>query len=245
MSLSAFSNTVATVAFGWEPLQSVWDEVFGYHWRGYSLGLIRYRAQYMVKPGETVFLCGVFNEGYVRNYLETVGESGKIIVVEANTSNANKLKNKFASYRNVIVLNRAIWNKRGTMEFVAGGEDDAQGYNRIEEKSISDFPTKLVKTVVHQKVETSTLDHIAADLNLPIVHQINLTINGAEYCALNGMESLLKINPRLRLYINSQRPDPAYKVVDKLKSMGFKVYDSKLIRTTNKSIKLLRIYACR
>jgi FkbM family methyltransferase len=244
MVIRRFLSIFIYSIFGWEPIKSKWDAIFGFNWRGYFLGLVRCKAIYMVKSGETVILGGVFTEDYVQDYLNIVGNSGRVVVAEANPENAHRLKEIFEANENVTIINRAIWNRRGKISFLAAAESEAQAYNRIEGDGIEEFPDHLVQKVKKIQVETSSLDQIAEDLNLGFVHHINLTINGAEFIAIDGIKRIHRVNPKLRLYINSQRPDPANNVVARMKSIGFKVFTSNLIRTTNRKIRLMRIYAC-
>ena len=63
------------------------------------------------------------------------------------------------------------------------------------------------------------------------------TKSQVEYQSLNGLAEMKKQNPALRVYINSETPDPALKVINGLKEIGFKVFTSHLIRVVNKKIK--------
>jgi len=229
--------------FGWGLIQSTWDAFFGYSWRGWFLGLIRYRAIYMVKPGETVILGGVFSERYVEDYANVVGERGKVIVIEANPENVQRLKEKFVDLEQVIFVNQAIWKNRGRIEFLSATPGQAQGYNRVINDGIAAFPDHIVQSVKKITVEASSLDNIRDDLNLETVHQINLTINGAELPALEGFKRILRDSPNIRLYINSEYPYPGNLVIAGIEQLGLKAFKSKLITTKNKRIELIRIYA--
>lgn len=230
--------------FGWKNVRSFLDYFVGYHWRGYFLGLIRYKAVYMVKPDEVVILGGVCSEDYISQYINIIGAKGKLIVVEANPENAARLKNSFSAYKNIYILNKAIWSKNSTVPFLLAQDSEPQVFNRLDTDNIAEFPHHMTQKVNKIQIPTISLDQIAQELNIDIIHQINLTINGAELDALKGMKEICKKNPELRVYINSQQPEPANRVVDHLKSDGFKVFTSNLIRTVNREINLLRIYAC-
>ena len=236
-------NRIIYAVLGMPLSQSIWNALFGYYWRGWFLGIIRYRAVYMVNSGETVILGGVFSESYVEDYSNRVGRNGKVIVVEANPVNILKLRDRFKSNKNILFINRAIWSKEKKLTFLAAHQDKSQGYNRVKNENIDEFPNHLVQDVNEISVSACTLDTIMQILNLDKVDQINLTINGAELPALDGFKSILRNNNKLRFYINSQHPEPSTNVIWQLKDLGFRVFKSYLINTTNKKIKLVRIYA--
>jgi FkbM family methyltransferase len=195
----------------------------------------------MVSSGETCLLAGIFYESTVRDFSSAVGAGGKVIVVEANPENISRLK-KLVNASNIYYVNSAVWNEKGRMEFIASvGEE--QGYNRLDNAEMQEFPYHMDEKPEKFEVETNTLDGIIDELKIEKVHHVNLTINGAELQALDGIDGLLRKNNRLRIYINSEYPVPSITVIEKLKAMGFRVYTSKLITTINKKIRLIRIYA--
>ena len=243
MSIKKNLNRIVYAVFGMPLSQNIWNALFGYYWRGWFLGIIRYRAVYMVNRGETVILGGVFSESYVEDYSNRVGSNGKVIVVEANPVNILRLRERFKNINNILFINRAIWNKEKTLTLLAADQDVCQGYNRVKSENIDEFPNHLVQDINEISVSACTLDTVMQTLNRDKVDQINLTINGAELPALDGFKSILRNNNKLRFYINSQYPEPITSVIRRLKELGFRVFKSNLISTTNKKIKLVRIYA--
>lgn len=217
--------------------------LFGYRWNGWFLSIIGYRASYMVNTGETCIIAGVFSEDTVRLFSRAVGDAGRVIIVEANPSNVDRLKNNLASLANVTVVNRAVWRCSGEMEFLLSGQHENQAYNRIDSPEIQKYPNHMNENPVTIKVKTDSLDDIASKLDVKLVHHLNLTINGAELQALDGISNILKVNPSLRIYINSETPDPAQKTIEKLHTQRFKVFVSNMTKTKNKKISLVRIYA--
>jgi FkbM family methyltransferase len=238
-------NIIVFYLFGWKPSQTFWDKILGYKWRGFFLGLIRYRAIYMVKSGETVILGGVFSDEYVKDYANIVGTNGKIVVVEANPENIKRLKKKCNMLKQVTFLNKALWHKKGKTSFLLASAEQAQGYNRIDDETIAKFPENLVNEVKQITIDTCSLNDIRSEMKLDTVHQINLTINGAELRALDSFDQIQKLNPNVRIYINAQYPKPGISVIKKLKEQRFNCFTSRLITTTNKKIKLIRIYGYR
>jgi len=128
------------------------------------------------------------------------------------------------------------------MDFLASvGEE--QGYNRLASAELKPFPYHLDANPSTITVETDTLDNIMHDFPGKTVHHVNLTINGAELQALDGISQVILENPKLRIYINSEAPDPFQAVVEKLQSLGFRIYPFRIRRTVNKRIVLMRLYA--
>lgn len=208
------------------------------------LPLTRYRACHMVQKGEHCLLGGIYSADTVRDFLRVVGDYGRVVVVEANPSNVKRLKASFKDAANVTFVTKAIWDRAGTMSFLASGEGDL-GYNRLETEELQAFPLHMEEDPVSITVETDSLDSIANEMLGGVVHHINLTINGAELRALDGIGQLLETSPKVRVYINSEFPDPYADVVQKLRELGFKTYTARVMRTLNKRITLMRVYAVR
>ena len=231
------------VTVGTQPVRRMMLSLVGYRWNGWLLGIVGYRAIHMVSAGECCILAGIFSAKTVENFSRAVGEKGTVVVVEASPEIVARLGSELAHLTNVKIINRAVWREKGEVEFLVAGQNRPQGYNRIKSGELQEFPYHMVDRPATIKVMTTTLDDIATHFELSVVHHINLTINGAELQALEGMKSIRKHNPAVRIYINSELPDPALKTIESLKNLGFCVYTSRWIRTVNKRIKLLRIYA--
>lgn len=233
--------SVVDVVFGNTLVKSALRSLAGFRYFRWFIHLSRYRACHMVSAGEVCLLAGIFYERTVRDFARIIGPNGKAIVVEANPENIRRLSTAIDA-PNVKYVNCAVWDKRGEMEFITSVGDE-QGYNRLDDPQMQEFPYHMDREPTKIKVATNTLDNIAAECGVEVVHHLNLTINGAELQALDGIDRLLQNNPQLRIYINSEFPAPAQDVIEKLKSLGFAVYTSSLISTLNKQIRLIRIYA--
>jgi len=216
--------------------------IFGYRYFRAVLPLTGYRACHMVNPGEVCVLSGIFAESTVRDFQRVVGHQGRLVVIEANPANVRKLETAFAGAENIDFVSMAVWNSRGTTQFIASAGEE-QGYNRLDNLALQPFPYHMEEHPLKITVETDTLDAIVQKLSYEVVHHLNLTINGAELQALDGVAQILAANPELRIYINSEFPDPYNAVVEKLDAMGFEVYTCKIGRTVNERIQLMRIYA--
>lgn len=230
--------------FGQSLIRRSLIKLFGYNWVGYLLSLTSYRAVHMVDSGEVCLLGGIFNYETIKSFSNSVGKEGKVIVVEANPDNIEDLIKRASNLNNVIIIHKAIWNIKGQMEFLYSQKGKPQGYNRLNSDKLQEFPLHMDSDPKKVKVPTDSISEILKDIKITKLNHINLTINGAELQAIEDLPSLRKLNPHLRIYINSQTPDPALEVISQLKNYNYKVFTSRMIRTINKRIKLVRIYAC-
>jgi len=227
--------------FGNQKIKKLLRKLFGFRYFKFFIHISRYRACHMVDPGDNCILAGIFSEDTVKDFTSQVGNAGKVIVVEANKKNVERLKSRVA-HPNLYYVNCAVYGKSGTSKFIASRGDE-QGYNRLKNGEMQPFPYHIDADPQEITVKLATLDNITMKLGVKRIHHINLTINGAEYQALDGISEVIKKNRNLRIYTNSEFPNPGKKVIEKLQKMGFEVYTSRLIRTINKRIKLRRIYA--
>jgi FkbM family methyltransferase len=236
--LEAFDRTVGAV-----PVQRMMCSAFGNAHRGVMLPAIRYRARFMVLPGETAVLVGVFSAETVRRFLAAVGPDGTVVVVEANPANIARIRHAVGERPNLVFVNKAVWKQKGTVSFLASRLEGTQGYNRIKTGDIADYPYHMEKEVSEIQVECDRLDAILGDLALRRVDHVNLTCNGAEVTALESLLPLMAANPGLRVYANTQAPMPFEAYVATLKAHGFRYYVSRVANVRNKQIELKRVYA--
>jgi FkbM family methyltransferase len=227
--------------YGATAVQKSLKAVSGNAYRGLLLPL-GYRGPYMVLPGEYCLLAGIFNSSTVHSFSSTVGQSGRVVVAEANPKNVERMKGELAELSNIRLLANAIWNAQGTMDFIASDGDES-GYDRLASDELNEYPERMGLTALSVPVPTNTIDHLVEEHLDGRVDHINLTINGAELQALDTIDAVIANNPGVRIYINSEIPVPGDEVIVKLRQLGFRVYTSKLIRVHNKSIRLIRIYA--
>jgi len=224
------------------PTKTICRGILGPDWRGKLLKLLGYRAVHMVEKGECAILCGVFNSSTALSYSKAVGPSGRIVVCEANPRNVNRMKEELAGVENLTLLNYAIWNEETTMQFLASSTEEC-GFDRLASDELEPYPEHMETNPYEVQVTCKTLDSIADELGLDVVHHINLTINGAELQGVDGITRILEKNPDLRIYVNTEYPNPCQALVDKLKVLSFGIYMSEITHIVNKKIRLMRVYA--
>jgi FkbM family methyltransferase len=238
--VSVFDRTLGAPA-----VQRLLCSTFGNQHRGLMLPAIRYRARFMVLPGETAVLVGVFSVGTVRRFLDAVGSKGTVVVVEANPANVARIRCQFESRDNLIFVNKAVWKEKGTITFIASDLESTQGYNRIKTDEIAEYPYHMERKVSEIQVECDRLDAILRDLELQRVDHVNLTCNGAEVTALESLIPLMSRHPGIRVYANTQAPQPFGQYVSVLQAHGFRYHVSQVSKVRNQRIQLNRVYAYR
>ena len=139
----------------------------------------------MVGRGETVFLCGVFQEATVRDFARTVGSGGQVIVLEANPGNVQRLRSQ-VQLPQVQILNRAVWHEDCDLEFEFAPDEEAQHYNRVHSDVMQPFPTHLVSEPDLVTVRGELIATTADALGIGRIDHLNLTVNGAEREAFRG-----------------------------------------------------------
>ena len=72
-----------------------------------------------------------------------MGSNGRVVVVEANPSNVERLRNQ-VDLPQVEVLNRAVWHQDCDLQFEFAPDNEAQHYNRVNSDVLQPFPTHLV-----------------------------------------------------------------------------------------------------
>ncbi|HET8692566.1 MAG TPA: hypothetical protein VFM30_10585, partial [Steroidobacteraceae bacterium] len=138
---------------GAAPVQRLLGATFGNAHRGMLLPAIRYRARFMVLPGETAVLVGVFSPTTVRRFLDAVGAAGQVVVVEANAANIARIRGELGPRRNLACVNKAVWKEKGTITFLASNVASTQGYNRIKTDEIAEYPYHMERSVSEIEVE--------------------------------------------------------------------------------------------
>ena len=229
--------------FGSQLLQSVIDSTIGFRFNGWFLGIVGYRGLHMVREGDSCLIAGIYSELTIQSFSKAVGISGQVIVVEANPENVIRLTKACHSLKNVVILNNALWRDKGEMESLMSSKEKDQGYNRLSSNELQEFPEHIDDNPQTVKVSTDTISNIINDSEVRKVDHINLTVNGAELQVVENVNTILRDHPGVRIYINSEVPDPAESTIEMLRKSGMKVYLSRWIRTVNKKISLVRIYA--
>jgi FkbM family methyltransferase len=124
-----------------------------------------------------------------------VGDEGRVIIVEPDQRNLDSLQDYVKSHNinNITAIKKAAWKEKGTNTFTF--YNDRSSTNVITEveagsswKDDSEYQNRDKRD---EQIEMDTLDNIFSELK---IHPdfVNMTINGAEFGAIQGMEKTLK-----------------------------------------------------
>jgi len=161
-----------------------------------------------LRPGETGIQVGFDMNAPVTTDLflmhRRVNPGGVVVGIDADPSNVEKARRALGSnHHNVILLNKAIYAKKGRAELLLG---ESASWNQLNNIPID---TTVALTPATVEVQMDTLDNVVDALNLDIhnIGHINLTINGAEYFALKGMERILSEAENINITVVAGRYD--------------------------------------
>lgn len=147
--------------------------------------------------GDIVVEAGAFMGYYAMRASELVGDSGKVIAIEAVEENVQLIRKNIEanSIKNIILVPLAVWNTKGTLKFYRT--------TRRQGSAI----TNIVSSLEEFDVPSDTIDNILSDLNIAKPSFIRVQVNGAEQEALLGMSDTLKKGPKLLIAAIYQRDD--------------------------------------
>ena len=147
-----------------------------------------------IKNNEVVLDIGA-NIGYYTLILaKLVGDGGQVFCFEPEPNNFQKLKKNIEKnkYQNVVCENIAISNKNGEIQLYLSersiGQHKIYNSDAVSEKSIT--------------VKTSSLDNYFKNNKLrEKISFIKIDIEGAEFFVLDGMQTILKNNKKLKILL--------------------------------------------
>jgi len=147
-----------------------------------------------IKKGTIVLDIGA-NIGYYTLILaKLVGKKGKVFAFEPEPENFQLLKKNIEinGYQNVICENIAISNQNGEIDLYFS--ERSIGQHKIYQSSMVSENSIRVKSI--------TLDQYFGDLDMKDkISFIKIDTEGAEYCVINGMKSLLGSNKKLKIML--------------------------------------------
>lgn len=146
----------------------------------------------LVRPGMTVVDIGAHIGYYTLLAARTVGENGRVLSFEADSSNyAVLVKNiELNSYSNVIAVNQAVSN------YVGKGMLSRSSHNGVSYISYSDsIQTERAEVIV------TTLDAYLTSIGDSVIDLVKIDVEGSEFHVIEGMTNLIQISPKLNLII--------------------------------------------
>ena len=164
--------------------------------------ILTFFYEYPIKKGDTVVQVGAsFGEETAR-FARSVGAKGRVIAVEPEASNLEKLRRSFAEYPQVSIVPKGAWNETGSIELLVGGE---------REHRLADIPAEkltyewwgVLDHLEESRYRGSTsvsvdrLDNMAEVAAVEAIDFVLVETNGTELEAVQGMEGVLARTKRL------------------------------------------------
>ncbi len=151
----------------------------------------------MVGRGECAVQVGMNLMRNIARISKFVGETARVVIVEANESTANDIKQFMAAHsiENITVIAKGAWKEKGQFKFLIA---TSRGVDRLDVKDIMmPVETKGRPYMSRQVIEVDTIDNMMREVGVEAIDYIEITVNGAELQVLQGMEHMLKKTTRL------------------------------------------------
>ena len=155
-------------------------------------------GEHFIHPGDIVLDCGASDGDFTR---EAIGAgAAKVVSIEISPSSAECIRRNLApeiAAGKVVVYPKGVWD-----------HDDRMTLN-VDDTNFAANSVVLHPGSSHPAIEVplTTIDKIAAELNLPRVDFIKMDIEGAEANAIAGArEVLLRYKPRMAI-TTEHKPD--------------------------------------
>lgn len=153
--------------------------------------VIQYLDILNLVEGDTVLDLGAYSGLSSIKFQECVGQSGKVVSIEADPQNAKCCEVNFNRFflefgYSPILIKKAIWSEVTQISFSA-------------ESSLGSAVSSILPRAKPggPLIQTTTLSEVAADLNLKKVDAIKADIEGAEYFAFLDEEFFKKFHPKI------------------------------------------------
>jgi FkbM family methyltransferase len=190
-------------------------------WRAYSDGGLRelcYRAArfYLAPPewtglvrireGDTVVDLGGYTGDFARLAARRAGPTGRVLTVEPNPRNVERLRENCADLENVEVIEAAVTESDGESELRIHSENPAG--HRMRREDHADRGRSDQGDADFVTVDTYTLDGLREEYDLGHVDFIKIDIEGGEIAALRGGGRTLDDTSRVMIEAYHRNPEP-------------------------------------
>ena len=150
-----------------------------------------------INPGDRVVQVGTPKINTIVRLLKCVGPSGQVIVIEPEQTNFGVLSRYVEDnlISNVTLIQKAAWNEKGQHRLLMSS---LPGDNRLANDNIlHDNDLRGDGYIADSIVEVDTIDNMMRDIGVDCIDFIEITVNGAELKALQGMTHILSHTERL------------------------------------------------
>lgn len=151
------------------------------------------RLSTIVRPGWTVWDCGIYLGFYTAFFARLVGQTGRVIAFEPDPRNTEKSKAavKLNGFQNVEFLPVAIGAPNGEVDFLIS--DDTNSHLPGVWVGVTKTDYEFMRKTSHEKsirVQSWSLDQALVEKNVPRPDLIKIDIEGAELLALEYMQHI-------------------------------------------------------
>jgi FkbM family methyltransferase len=154
-----------------------------------------------VNAGETAIQVGTPNPRTMIEYSRAVGARGRVIIIEAEPDNVERLRRAFPAlpYRNVTIVAKGAWSAKGRLPLLLSPHS---GDHKFAVPGISHDNDYRPENTYERSidVQVDTLDSIVRAEGLARVDFVSITVNGAEMEVLKGADEVLA-RRGLRLWV--------------------------------------------
>jgi len=156
-----------------------------------------------LREGETAIQVGATPEpengegGEVLTMAHIVGKNGRVIAIEPDVKNLEGLRKNLEekSLKNVTLVPKGAWSEKGKLRFLLS--PDSLDHRIEMPEVLVDNDLRPENYQSSTEIEVDTVDNILKSLGIDRVDYMKITVNGAEFEVLKGMEETLKQDLRL------------------------------------------------
>ncbi|AEJ01044.1 hypothetical protein Nit79A3_1192 [Nitrosomonas sp. Is79A3] len=190
----------------------------------------------LCQSGEIVVLVGVHRIDTVMEWSESVGATGKLVLVEAIPRYLDNIKYNLETHlnwgiNNIVYVAKGVSSRREAGNIEVGRKAD---FNKLAGRRIEDGLSGN-DFIGIESIELDTLDNIMFDLGIYNINHIHMTISGLELEALKGMTRILDTRDLSILIRSLHSKDGELlhsQVMKELKKSGLHVIAGKKVQRT-------------
>ncbi|MCC6537836.1 MAG: FkbM family methyltransferase [Bryobacterales bacterium] len=165
--------------------------------------------------GKVVLDCGAHIGLYTREALEAGAE--RIVAIEPSPENVASLRRNVEAMAGgagkVTVYPKGVWDEEKRLRF----------YHAPDNSAADSFVAQADGDQVIEEIPVTTIDRIAAELQLPEVNLIKMDIKGATLKALNGAAGVVaKYHPRF-VISTEELEDPVEPIIAWMRARGYRM----------------------
>jgi len=167
-----------------------------------------------IKPSMTVLDVGAHIGTFTLLASKKVGNSGRVIAVEAEAGNFNQLKKNLElnAIKNVVPVNIALSDLNGRKDFFIAKGSGCHSF----------FTNPGQEVVDKIKIKVKSLDSLMEEMHLEKIDLLKIDTEGAELEILRGARRTLLRNPNMKMVIAAYHfPKETAEVAEYLRELNF------------------------